>query len=871
MRLHSLFLYLYPSSFRSEYAEELARIFRQRRATAGGPLAVGWLLLSEFVDILINAACAHWDILRQDLRYTLRTLLRSPGFALAAVLVTGLGIGATTAAYSITDHALVHPLAFTEPDRLVQLWQSSPGYTRFELSPPNFYDWRKQSRSYESMSAYTGIASNFLAAGESQRLPGTAATAEFFKVLRVQPLLGRLFMDADLQRNAPRVVILSYAFWQSNFGGSASVLQTSIRLDNESYSVIGVMPPDFVFPSRDTRMWTPLVLGDPPDDARDNLFIQAIARLKPGVELDQARAEMSGIAAGLALQYPKENDKVGAVVDPLRDQVPAQTRSLLWALFGASFCVLLIACTNLANLLLAKAMARRKELTVRAAIGAGRERLVRQLLTESVMLAVAGGITGVVVAAAGLPLLADLVPASLPIARATVLDQRVFAFAALVTLATGFGFGVLPAWRLYRGMNYEGLKEGSRAGVGGRRERMRSVLVIAEITSSIVLLVSAGLLIRALWRIQAIDPGFHVDSVVSMQTWLPMPRYSLNSARIPFYTQVLSNVRALPGVTNAAYISSIPMIPGGGIWPVAVPGAKESEGSGGNSNVGMRVVSPGYFDALGIPLRAGRDIRESDSLDAPQVVVVSESFARKYWPNQDPIGRKFHFALSNFTFAEQDKTIVGVVGDVRFRGLERRSEPQVYLASRQIPDETLGFYVPRELVIRYSSDAATLLPAVRKIIRAADPEMPIPAVRSLRDVVNLQTAPRSTQIRLVAAFAALAIILAGIGIHGLLSFVVGQRSPEFGLRIALGAQSRDILSMVLREGVMLAGIGTVVGLVFSYFAGRSMEALLAGVGPFDPLTVLVSCIVVVAITLTGSMVPAIRAMRTDPTLVIRGQ
>jgi predicted permease len=355
-----------------------------------------------------------------------------------------------------------------------------------------------------------------------------------------------------------------------------------------------------------------LALGNPPTEARDNLYVNAIAKLKPGVGIEKARAEMSVIAQQLAREYPKENDNVGAAVNPLADQVPNQTRLLLWALLGASFCVLLIACTNLANILLTKAMARRKELTVRAAIGAGRERLVRQLLTESAVLAIAGGALGIFIAAIGLPLLSSIVPIRVPISDATVVDRRVFAFAALLTLATGLGFGVLPALRMCKGVNAEGLREGSRSGVGGRRERLRSVLVVAEVSVSIVLLLSAGLLIRALWRVQSIDPGFRRDSVIAIQTWLPMPRYALLATRTGFYTEILSNLHMLlPGVSNAAaYISPLPMIPGGGIWPVAATGAETNgrDGSGTNT-VGMRVVTPGYFDTMGIPIRSGRDVR----------------------------------------------------------------------------------------------------------------------------------------------------------------------------------------------------------------------------------------------------------------------
>jgi putative ABC transport system permease protein len=868
MRLYSLFLRLYPSSFRYEYGEEISRMFHKRRENATNPFSILWIWISEIADILINSTHAHWDILRQDLRYTLRSLLRAPGFGLTAIVVTGLGIGATTAAFSVTDRVLLHPFDFADSDRLVQLWQQTPGYTQVQLSPPNFYDWRKSSTSFEAMAAYSGIAYTYVTGGEPQRLEGTTVMPEFFKILGVQPEIGRVFTEAEGREGAARPVILSYAFWQSAFAGSAEILGKTIRLD-DAYTVVGVMPRDFFYPSRDTRLWTAMVLGDHLSDGRDNLFLEAIGKLKPGVSLERARAEMTVIAARLEREYPKENEKVGALVDLLSDnQVPSQPRMILWALFGASCCVLLIACTNLANLLLAKAMARRKELSVRAAIGAGRERLVRQLLTESMMLAVTGGALGIVVAIAGLPLLTALIPLRTHFGDVTVLNPRVFAFATFVTLASGLVFGMLPAWRVCRGIDYEGLQEASRSGIGGRREWLRSVLVAAEITISIVLLVSTGLLVRALWRVQAIDPGFRTDSVLSIQTFLPMPQYALNSKRTAFYTEVLSNVRALPGVMNAGYISSLPMIGGGGIWPVAVPGAEKRAPQ--EATVGMRVVTPGYFDTLGIALRAGRDISESDTVDSPYVAVVSESFVRRYWPNQDPIGRKFHFDFGDFLFAAQDRTVVGVVNDVRFRGLERRNEPQVYLAYRQQPDRTSLFYSPKELVIRASGDNAALMSAARNIIHKADRDMPIPAVRPLQEVVEGQTASRTTQLRLIGVFAALALLLAGIGIHGLLSFSVGQRSAEFGLRIALGAPSGEILRIVLREGILLAGIGAVFGLILSYAAGRSIQTLLAGVSPLDAATLAVAAVVACAMTLSGSLIPAIRAMRTDPTTIIRG-
>jgi predicted permease len=455
---------------------------------------------------------------------------------------------------------------------------------------------------------------------------------------------------------------------------------------------------------------------------------------------------------------------------------------------------------------------------------------------------------------------------------ATVLDLRVLAFTGLVTLATGFVFGILPAWRACSGVNMEGLREGSRSGIGGRRERLRSLLVIAEISLSIVLLVTAGLLSRALWRVQSIDPGFRPDSVLTIQISLPTYpyRYGLVSTRTAFYAEILSKVRALPGVANAALISSLPMTPGGGIWPVATGAQSNANDSTFDSkSVGMRVITPAYFGTMGIPIRAGRDISQSDTQDAPPVAVVSESFVQKYWPNQNALGRKFHFAFSNFPFAEQDRIVVGVVGDVRFRGLERQSEPQVYLADKQLPDRMMMFYAPRELVIRTAVDSAGLIAPIRRIIQGADPELPISAIRMMRDVVDVQTAPRSAQIALVTAFAVLSLLLGGIGVHGLLSFTVGQRLPEFGLRIALGAQSRQILSMILRESIVLASAGAFCGLLLSYYAGNAMRTLLAGVSPIDPATLGGSVIAVLGMSLSGSLLPAIRAIRTDPTKAMR--
>jgi len=860
MRLYRLLLHLYPKGFRSEYGEELCQVFAQRRRNASNPASVLALWLDELKDIFLNAAHLHADIFRQDLRYAARTLGRAPGFALAAILVTALGIGANTAVFSITDRALIRPLPFADSERLVKLWENPPGYARMELSPANYRDWRRLSTSFETMAAFHEDSMNLVGVGDPQRLDGALVTADLLPLLGIEPLSGRLFTAGDDREGAPGTLLLSYGLWKGVFGGNPAALGQSVRLDDETYVITGVMPEAFFFPDREARFWVAKRLRARDFEDRDDNYLQVLAKLRPNVSLEQARAEMRVIAEQLEGAFPKENARTGANVIRLRDEMSEQARLLLAALFGASTCVLLIACTNLANLLLARALGRRNELSVRMAIGAGRERLVRQLLTESLLLAFLGGLMGVMVAMATTPLLARLVPTSLPIGGAAAIDFRVLVFAALLTGVTGIGFGVLPALRIGGGADAQGLREGSRGGLGGRTERLRSALVMAEVTASVVLLISAGLLIQALWRIQAIDPGFRTDAVLTLRTPLPMPKYDSTARRVEFYSRVLSEVRALPAVSNAGYISFLPMTMRGGIWPVQIEGVPDADGS--QRAASLRFVTPGYFSALRIPLTLGRDLSESDTLDRPLVALVSESFVRRYWPGDDPLGRRFQFGF-------QERTVVGVVGDVRFRGLERTSEPQVYLPYKQVPDGAIGFYAPKDLVIHSSSDPEPLLPAVRRIIQNTDPELPVSDVRLLADVVDAETAPRRTQIRVLGVFAVISLLLAGIGIHGLLSFAVSQRTSEIGLRMALGARSGDILTLVLRQGALLAATGAVLGLLLAYAAGRAMEALLAGVKPGDLVTFLTASALAFLMTLSGSLLPALRAVRVDPTTAIR--
>ena len=592
-----------------------------------------------------------------------------------------------------------------------------------------------------------------------------------------------------------------------------------------------------------------------------------MARLKPGVSIQQARSEMRTVADQIVQQFPKEQTGKSVNLNLWRDDVNRQIRLILWALVGAAICLLLIACTNLANLLLSRALSRQTEMAVRTAVGASVDRLVRQMITDSLLLAGAGGALGVVLAIVAAPMVVRLVPTALPIADVPPVDLRMLGLAALVTIGTGIAFGVVPALRMSRRVDATALKEGARGGTSRGTERLRSSLVIAEIVASVVLLVSAGLLIQALLRVQAIDPGFHSENVLTLKTILPRARYP-QVARHQFYRQIVSDTLALPGVMRAAYISFAPFTMRGGMWEIltTTPDPTSLGGFAAPPDVhraALRYVTPGYFETIGIPVLQGRDVADSDTPDSMPVAVVSKSFAEQQYPGQDPIGRSFGFVGAV-------RTIVGVVGDIRFRGLERNdNEPQVYLAAFQQRDGLAGFYAPQDLIIRTSVPPATLMPAVRAIIRKTDPQLPITGMRTLEEVVSLETAPRVVQLRVIGAFAVAAFLLAAIGIHGLLAFTVAARSREIGVRIALGARARDILWMIMSRSMTLAIIGVALGAVLAYAAGRSMQALLFGVDPADARVFSAAVLLSLLMALAGSLAPAWRAIKVDPITATR--
>ena len=851
-------LRLYPASFRNEYGREMATVFARERRDTRTALGMAALWLRVIADTCVNAARIHWDILRQDLRYTLRTLRRTPAFALTAVTVVALGIGATTAAYSLADFVLIRPLPFPEADRLVRFSEERPGLPRMELAPANYRDLKQMATSFEALGAYRGLSVNLVGARQPLRLQGAAMTADVLAALAVRPMMGRPFTAADDVDGAPATALVSYALWQQEFGGDASIVGRPVRLDGEVYTVIGVMPRDFNFPSRGAQLWTAMRFVPADFVDRNNNYLQGIARLRRDVSVDAARTEMSVLAGRLQQQYPKENEQTGVSVIRLRDGVSQQSRTLLVALFGAAVCVLLIACANLTNLLLARAIGRRREMAVRIALGAGRERVLRQLLTESLVVTGTGGVLGLALAAATLPILSRLVPTALPIAETPSMDVRVVGFAMALTMVTGVAFGIVPL--LQRDRASEGLREGARSG-GSGREGMRGALVVAEITASVVLLVMCGLLLRALWTIQAIDPGFRLEHTLTARTSLPMPKYETIGARTSFYDGVLSEVRALPGVSSAAYISFLPLGDmRGGIFPVGISGHVESRR--GDNVAFLRYVTPGFFQTLGIPILQGRDVRDADHLDGPPVAIVSASFVTQFLPGQEALGRRFNFAAAN-------REIVGVVADVKMRGLTRVSEPQVYIPHRQLPDRTYEWFAPKDLAVRATGDPLALVSAVRAIVQRADAEVPLSDIQTLEQLVDGDLESRVTQLRVLGAFAGVALVLGGIGIHGLVAFAVSARVREIGIRMALGARRADVVAMIAKRSLSLSAVGVGAGIVLAYISGRWLQSLLVGVSPADGMTFAVAAALAAATAIAGSLRPALRAARVDSVTAIR--
>ena len=856
MRFYRLLLHLYPASFREQYADEMTAIVRQRqRDTSGiGHVAVG---AAAVVEVLMNAPAVHWDIFKQDMRYAARTLARARAFSATAIIVIALGVGANTAAFSIADFVLLRPLPFPHADEIVRVCEgprTGGGWgCNNQLSPANYRDLKANNASFDRMGAFGNTAANLVGGGEPRRVTVTTVTPDVLPLLGVSPLLGRVFEDSDRDS-----AIISYALWQSQFGGRSDVLGQRVNLDGARYTLVGVMPRDFYFPTRQAQVWRPLIL---PNDAfvdRTDNYLEAVGRLKPGRTFEQVRTELTLIADRLARDYPDSNAETGVSVFLMRDNMAPRFRLMLLSLGGASLSLLLLTCANLANLLIARAAASEREFAVRAALGAGMDRLVRQLLTQTAVLTTLGGALGLGIALVTVPLFSKLVPPTLPVAAQPSLDLRVLAIAAGFTLLAAIGFGVLPALRAAR-TGFAALREGARTS-GGRKHRVRAILVTVQVTVSVVLLISSGLLIRAVWRVQSVDPGFSPAHVLTLKTALARPKYGETARRAEFFDGVLPAVRALPGVQSAGYTSGLPILVPGLITGVDISGQPVRNYRVGG--VSHRWVTPQYFRAMGIPLLKGRDVADEDRFDRPYVAVVSASFVERYWPGQDPLGK-------TFKHLGKTRTVVGVVGDVKMRGLEHSSEPQMYLPAAQIDDDTPAQFDPKDLVIRHTGADAPLIDAVRQIVHAADADQPVSDPRSMDAVLDGETASRRAQLSVLAVLALVAVLLSGVGSYGLLAYTVAQRSVEIGVRLALGAEPSRVGRMIFADGVRLAVLGIVPGVLAAYAAGRGMSVLLFGVSAGDPIAFATAIAVVLLITFLGSVVPAFRAVRVTPMSVLK--
>jgi len=854
---YRLLLRLYPSSFRLEYGDELLRTYEDR-VRSRGPAAASF---EAIADVVPNAIGAHWAILTQDLRYTARALRRSRGFALATILVTALGVGANAATFSVADFVLVRPLPFPNPDAVVRLCEgprTGGGWGCMnQMSPAVYRDVLAKARSFSALGALTGTSVNLVGSGEPARVPGSIVTPNVLSLLGVAPIAGRVFDETQAEADEQAVVI-SYGLWQSQLGGDERVLGKTLNLDGNQYVVIGVMPAHFRFPTEEAQLWIPMMLREDDFANRGNNYLDGVGRLAPGVTFEQARAELSSIALDIAREFPNDHPDIGFSFYKQRDAMSPRYRTILLVLCGASLAMLLLTCANLANLSLARAAGREREIAVRAALGAGRERLVRQMLTESIVLAAIGGLAGALMAWVTVPLLAQLVPPSMPLASKPTVDLRAFALAAAFAALTGLGFGLIPALRVGGQKNFSALREGTRG--SAQRQRLRTTLVAIEVAVSVALLIASGLLIRAVWRVQAVPAGFSSEGVLTLRTQLPRPKYDEPGRRADFHRRVLDGVRALPGVEAASYTSGLPTVLTGGITLILLPG--EVDRRDGTQTASFRLVTSQFFSTLQIPLRRGRAIDDDDTRDRQLVAVVSESFAKRHWPNADAIG-------GTFTTRGQTRTVVGVVGDIKVRGLERTSEPQLYIPFDQAPERIGDLYLPKDLLVRSSRADPALVPAIREIVRRVDPQQPISNVRLLADVVGDQTTTRRAQVRILGALAVLALLLAGVGIHGLLAFTVAQRDREIGVRLALGAEPGVVARMIVSEGVRMVIIGVVPGVLIAYGAARAMASLLFGVRPDDPATIALAAGACFVTAIAACLRPAARAARIDPMSALR--
>ncbi|HEY7911289.1 MAG TPA: ABC transporter permease [Blastocatellia bacterium] len=799
------------------------------------------------------------ETLFKDLRYAARVLARNRGFTAVAILALALGIGANTAIFSVVNAVLLRPLSFDDPDRLVRVW---PNKYQASVSKTEYLDLESGSQGrFEALAAYSGWGFTITGRGEPLKLSGARCTANLFSLLGVTPALGRVFEPGEDRPGHDRVAVISYGLWQSRFGADPNVQNQTFYLDGESYAVIGVMPPGFDFPSREAQMWVPATIDPSKREDFTGGYLSLVGRLKEGASVEQARAEVLAVAREIRSRIPRAADDYGqgARVVPLKDEMVVEIQPALLVLLGAVTFVLLIACVNVANLVLARAVGRQKEIALRTALGAARGRIIRQLLTESALLSFAGGAAGLLLAAFGVELLASLLPAGTPRITEARIDAVTLGFSLALSLATGLLFGLAPALQTSKPDLQTALKEGGRTSAVSGGGRLRSALVVIEIALVLVLLAGAGLLIKSFWRLRQVDPGFRTDSVISLQIAPPSSKYEEPNRKRAFYGELIERAEALPGVESAGAIHLLPM--GGSNWNPGLRVEDHPLAEGAPlPNIDWRIVTPGYFHTMNMRLVEGRFFTHADNEGAPGVAIINETLARRYWPDQPAIGKRISTGFENRAWV----TVVGVIGDTKHHGLGSETRLEMYRPYDQAP-----FTSTMTLMVRASSDPAALADSFRAVVWSLDADAPVAQVQMMGEVVERSLSqPRATML-LVAAFAVIALILGAVGVYGVMAYLVSQRTHEIGIRIALGARAGDVLKLVAGRGLKLALIGIGLGIAGAGALTRMLESLLFQVSATDPATFALVSAFLLAVALAASIVPARRASRVDPCVALR--
>jgi len=810
------------------------------------------------------------ELIAADVRYAFRTLRRNPGFAVVVLLTLALGIGANAAIFSVVDAVLLQPLPYRDADRLMVIWGDlrRPGLNDIPASAGEYVDYRDRSHAFEQVAAYDTVGFNLTGGGEPERVEGAVVTTTFFALLGGSAQIGRTFVAAEDQPGRDDVVVLSHSLWTRRFSANPAIVGQTIPVDGHPTQVVGVMPAAFRFPDRSIEIWKPFLLDAEAlsDNNRGSHGYTALARLKAGISRQQAQADLDAVTAAFKAEHPGNyRNGFGAWLRPLQEEVVGDTGRPLMMLLGAVAVVLLIACANVANLLLARAASRRKEIALRTALGASRGRLVRQLMTESVLVSAIGGLIGLGMAAWGVDLLVASAPDSIPRIHEVGVDARVAGFTALVSLATALVFGLAPALRASRAPLNDALKEGGRAGGGGVHGFAGRALVVSEVALSLVLLIAAGLLIHSFTRLQDVAPGFDSSRLLTLRLSLPESRYTTFQKGQSFFDEFFAGLRRSPGVRGVAATNALPFSGLGGSRTFHVEGREEKRPED-QPEEQLRIVTDGYFSAMGIPIVAGREFTERDSLTQPRVAVVNGALARKHWPHESPIGKRVSFSTNEPHWYE----IVGVAGNIKHRALEAADRPELYVPYRQ--PLFAGWTVrPMYVMVRTSADPVSTAAIVRHEVARLDRDQPISDVRTMDERIGRSLSSRRFSMVLLALFAGLALTLAAVGIYGIVAYSVTERTHEIGVRVALGAQRRDVMAMVVGQGMAMTVAGTAIGVAASAALARLMSSLLFGVSAVDPVTFVAIPMLLIAVALAACYVPARRATRVDPLQTLRSE